>query len=413
MGGKQIKMNKRNFNFVLAGLILIVLFSNISALGITPGRTTIDFSSGLEKTVEFSVVNSDAKDVSLVVLIQGELNQSVSVSEVAFSMSASEAEKQLSYKIKLPTNLEPGVHTAEVVVIQLPEKSSGSEAFFGAAMGVATQIHVNVPYPGKYAEAALNVIGPDQDGTIHFAIPVISRGNLDLVKVKAVIDIYSALNEKVETFTTQEVGVLSGERKELAVKWNPTVLPGKYRAVATLIYDEQTKTLEKEFNVGQRTLSIESIEVNDFRLGEIAKFEILVENKWGEPIRSAFAEMFVYDNQGKVMAEIKSPNYDVNPLEKALMIAFWDTGGVRVGTYNSELFLRFGQESAQHELKLEVSERNINVVGVGYVIFDSGEGGDMENIVVILITVVVILILLNVVWFVALRKKIMPKLKGK
>lgn len=407
-------MNKRNFNFVLAGLILIVLFSSVSALGITPGRTTIDYSSGLEKIVDFSVINSDAKDINLVVLIQGELNQSVSVSEVAFKISASETEKKLSYKIRMPQNLEPGLHTAEVVVIQLPEKSETSDAFMGAAMGVSTQIHVNVPYPGKYAEAALNIIGPDQDGIIHFAIPVISRGNLDLVKVKAVIDIYSALNEKVETLATSEVGILSGERKELAVKWNPTVLPGKYRAVATLIYDEQTKTLEKEFNVGQRTLSIESIEVNDFRLGEIAKFEILVENKWGEPIRNAFAEMFVYDNTGKVMAEIKSPNYDVNPLEKALMIAFWDTGGVRVGTYNSELFLRFGQESAQHELKLEVSERNINVVGVGYVISDSEEGGgNMENIVVILITVVVILILLNVIWFVALRKKIMPKLKGK
>lgn len=403
-------MTKKLFILFLAAILLV---TTVSALGITPGRTTIDYSSGLEKTVEFSVVNSDAKDINLVVLIQGELNQSVSVSEVAFAMSASEIEKKLSYKIKLPTNLEPGLHTAEVVVIQLPDKSSGSEAFFGAAMGVATQIHVNVPYPGKYAEAALNVIGPDKDGTIHFAIPVISRGNLDLVKVKAVIDVYSALNEKIETFTTNEIGILSGERKELAVKWNPTVMPGKYRAVATLIYDEQTKTLEKEFNVGQRTLEIQSIEVNDFRLGEIAKFEILVENKWGETIRSAFAEMFVYDKDGKVMAEIKSPSYDINPLEKSLMIAFWDTGGVRVGTYNSELFLRFGQESDQHELKLEVSERNINVVGVGYVISEDEGGSDMESIVVILITVVVILIALNVIWFVALRKKIMPKLKGK
>lgn len=407
----MINLNNLNKKVLILLLTSILLVTTVSALGITPGRTTIEFKPGLEKTVEFSVVNSDGKDINLVVLIQGELNQSISVSEVAFSMSASESEKKLFYKINLPNDLEPGLRTAEVVVIQLPEKSGTSDAFMGAAMGVATQIHVNVPYPGKYAEAALNVIGPDSQGVINFAIPVVSRGELDLVKVKAVIDIYSALNEKITTLNTNEVGVLSGERKEIAATWNPTVLPGKYRAVATLIYDEQTRTLEKEFNVGQRTLEIQSVEVNNFKLGEIAKFEILVENKWGEAIRDVFAEMLVYNNKGETIAQIKSPNYNINPLEKALMITFWDTGGVRVGTYNSELFLRFGQESSQYPLKLEVSERDINVVGVGYVISEDEGGSDTESIVVILITVVVILIALNVFWFVALRKKIMPKLK--
>ncbi|MBW6442710.1 hypothetical protein K0A97_02930 [Patescibacteria group bacterium] len=390
-------------------LILIFISSSVSSLGITPGRTTINFEPGLTKTVEFTVINSEEKDVNLVVLVQGELNQSISLSDISFSMGANEREKKIKYTLNLPQNLEPGLRTSEIVVVQLPEKSSESQAFIGAAVGVATQIYVYVPYPGKYAEASLNIVGPDEKGVINFVLPVISRGDLDLVRVNAVIDIYSSLNEKIETIKTNEIGILSGERKELVAKWEQNLSSGKYKAIATLIYDENTKTLEKEFNIGYQVLEIQNIEVNNFRLGEIAKFEVLVQNKWGEPINNAFAEMLIYNNQNQVMAEVKSPNYNFPALEKALMILFWDTGGVRAGTYDSELFLKFGEQSSKHNLKLDVSERSINVRGVGYVISeDSGEGGD---IVFILGSIIVLLVVINLFWFLFLRRKLLSKKK--
>ena len=51
-------MNKSNIkvNGIIFISILIILLSviNITALGITPGRTTIDYESGLEREVSFS-----------------------------------------------------------------------------------------------------------------------------------------------------------------------------------------------------------------------------------------------------------------------------------------------------------------------------------------------------------------------
>jgi len=401
-------MNKKIALILLIGILLMA--SNVLALGVTPGRTTFDFEPGVEKEVVFTVMNSENKDMDLIVLVQGELNQSIALSEVSFKMSASEASKTLKYKVKIPAGLSPGQHMSEVVVIQLPGKSETSEAFIGAAIGVATQISIFVPYPGKYAEAGFNVIGPESDGKITFVIPVISRGNLDLVRVRGTIDIYGALNEKIKTLETNEIQVPSGQRKEIAAVWDASgVTPGPYRAVATVLYDESTLSIEKQFNVGTRLLELAGMEVNDFSLGEIAKFEMLVENKWSEAIKGAYAQMIVYDASGATMADFKSSTYDILPLSKSLMTAFWDTAGVKAGTYSSSLFLRYGQQSEQRDLKLDVSSNNINIVGVGYVISKGNAAGGGNGLVTILVVAVIILVLINAVWFLILRKKLSKK----
>lgn len=398
-----------NLRLSIVVLVVVILGSvSVSALGITPGKSTFDFEPGAQRKVSFSVVNSEARDMSLVVLIQGELNQSISVSEVAFKMSSDERSKELTYILTMPLSLKPGLHTSEVVVVQLPEKSAISEAFVGAAVGVATQVYVFVPYPGKYAEASLNVIGPDDNGEIVFVMPVISRGDLDLVKVRGLIEIYGQLNEKIATLNTNEVAIPSGQRMEIVATWIPNVPSGTYRAVATVLYDEGTLTLEKQFNVGSRLLDLQNIEVNGFSLGEIAKFELLVENKWSEVIMGAYANLLIYNNEGEVMADIKSPSYDVPALEKILMVAFWDTAGVRKGIYDSSVFLRYGQQSVQQDFKLEVKDNEINVIGIGYVISRESAGGGLfdNTLVVVLIVVIALLVIINLLWFLVLRKKL-------
>lgn len=401
------KMNylKNSLVFILAILLALILFSaNVLAIGITPGRTTVDFEPNLQKTVSFSVVNSEKINMDLVVYVQGELNGSISLKETSFKMSSSEEGREMSYELVLPATLSPGLHSAEVVVLQLPSKTS-SETYVGAAVAVATQLYVYVPYPGKYAEAQLNVVNAEQNQEMMFAIPIINRGNLGLERVRATIDIYTKLNEKVGTVNTNEISLQSGERGEVAGKWNVNVSVGTYRAVATLIYDEQTLQLEKQFDVGSQVLDLQTIEVNNFNLGQIAKFEMLVDNKWSEPISGAYAQTQIFDSSGAVMADFKSPSYDIPPLEKKLMISYWDTAGVKTGTYSSRVSLRYGEKSAEKDLQLKVSNDKIEVIGLGYVISSQSSGGN-NNLVLILGIGLGVLVLINALWFIFLRKKL-------
>jgi hypothetical protein len=397
--------------FVLLCFLFIFSTAEVFALGITPGRTTVDFVPGGIKTVDFQVLNTEAEEMDIVVLINGELNNSISVSEVSFHMGATENGKALSYTFTAPQSLSPGLHKAEIVALRLPGKSSTSEAFVGAAVGVATQLHVNVPYPGKFADASLNVIGPNAGGEVTFVIPVVSRGDLDLTRVRATMDILGTFNEKIETISTNEIEVKSGERGEVVATWDSKEAnSGEYKVVATLIYDEDTLTLEREFSIGSRLLNLLQVEVNNFALGEIAKFELLVENKWSEMISNAYAQMQVFNDDKEVMADFKSATYDIPSLEKKLLVAFWDTAGVSQGTYDSSVFLNYGDQSARQELQLEVKSNEINVIGIGYVI-SSKSGGGTNNVTIILITAIVVLVVINALWFLVLRKKLLKRTK--
>lgn len=398
-------------NKLILVLLAVLMAQGVYALGITPARTTMEFSPGLEREVSFTIINSEHKDAQIVVYAQGELNQSILINQNSLSMASGEESKQLSYSVKLPDSLSPGLHRGEVVVLQLPSKSSTSEAFVGAAVGVATQLHVYVPYPGKYAEADLNIVNAENGGEATFIIPVVSRGELDLADVKANIDIYNKMGEKVTTFNTLSIEVKSGERREIVHKWKADVPVGAYRAVATLIYDGENLQLERQFLVGSQALELQQVQVKDFTLGEIAKFEMLIENKWSEPITGAFAQTNVFNAEGKVMADFKSPVYDIAPLSKTTMILYWDTAGVREGMYDASVYLRYGEKSSQQDVKLNVREDNIEVTGLGYVISEKGgtKSGGSGSLVIILIVVIVVLVLINLSWFLFFRKKLAGK----
>jgi len=400
-------MNNKLFLILL--LVSLISLPNVLALGVTPGKTSIDFVPGESRTVDVSVVNSENKDMNLAVLIQGELSAYISVSDVSFKMSSSESEKKLSYTLKMPQDLSPGPHSGEVIIVQLPEQLPTGDAFVGASVAVATQVQVFVPYPGKYAEVDMSVAGFDSPGKVTFVIPIHNRGDLDIVRARAIIDIYGPLNEKITSVNTNELSITSKERKEVVAEWAAEVAPGRYRAVATVIYDEKTTQVEKQFSVGNKVLSLEQVEINDFTLGQIAKFEMLVNNEWSESIVGAYAQMFVYNDKGEVMADFKSATYDIAPLTKVLMVAFWDTDGVKTGTYDASVFLKYGEQSSQQDLKLEVSESNINVIGLGYVISERGgnsEGLFSNSLMVVLVVVIGLLVLINIVWFLVLRKKL-------
>lgn len=375
-------------------------------IGITPARTTVNFEPGLEKSVTISVINSESKDVNLVVAVQGDLAEYVTLPETSFSISSSQSSKDVKYDFKLPYELSPGLHTAEIVILQLPEAGELGDAFIGAALAVVSQLYVYVPYPGKYAEADLSVLNLD-DGNVQFIIPVLSRGDFDLTSVKADIEIFTSLNEKIVTLKTNEIKVLSGERKEVTALLDTSQMnPGPYRAVATLSYDGEIIELERNFNVGKKRLSIESIVVNDFSLGEIAKFEILVKNEWSETVKGTYSQMLVKNDKGELMTDFKSPTYDVESLDKILMTAFWDTAGVKVGTYDASLLLHYEGLTDEQDLKLEVSENNINVVGMGYVISEKKGMFEDNQLLVFLVIGVILLILINIGWFFVLRGKL-------
>ncbi len=400
---KTDKKERCKFIFLISVLTFLLIVPYVNSLGITPGRTTINYEKALEKEISFSVLNNEHKNMEVLLMVQGELNDSVTLFDGLINFTSDEESKSFKYKIKLSDkiSLEPGLHSAEIIALEFP-KESEEGTYIRASISVVSQIHVYVSCPGKCIEADIDILSVEQNGIARFVIPVINRGKLRIENVRAIIDIYSKSNEKIETIETDSLSIGAGQRSELTAEWNADVLPGNYLAKFILFYDGESKNFEKEFSVGSEILNIESILVNNFQLGEIAKLNILVENKLNQELKNVFAALQVYNKDSQAIADIKSPSENIPALNKKELIAYWDTGGVEEGEYSGRLMVRYGEKSTDKNLILKISESSLDIFGVGYAISPKGRKG--MDITIILIVLVIILLIANLSWFIFFRR---------
>jgi hypothetical protein len=204
---------------------------------------------------------------------------------------------------------------------------------------------------------------------------------------------------------TNEVSIDVSGKKEITAEWKVDKPIGKYKAKAVLSFDGKQMLLEKEFDIGEINLDLQRIFVENFTLGGIAKFNIIIKNKWNEPITGAYAEMRVFDNNMAEIGSFKSAAYDVPAGMQTTMVDYWDTKDVKEGTYNSNIILNYLDKKTQQDMKLEVGQDRITVIGLGYVISSETGGGGGSNLVPILVIIIGFLILLNLLWFLVLRKR--------
>ncbi|MBT6689748.1 hypothetical protein HN903_00270 [archaeon] len=390
-------MNKR----LLVLLVGLFMFSSVLGLGVTPARTTIDFEPGLVRDVSFQVVNSDSEDINLRFSVRGDLAEYISPNSESGVILASEGSKSFSYNLNLPESLGPGLHVGEVVVMHVPDELNDEDSYLSATLAVVTQVHVYVPYPGKHANAKMYIYSASVGEDVSFVIPVISQGEFDLTSVRANVDIYDSAGEKVDSFGTKSVAIPSGAKKELVYDWEADVAVGEYIAKATVIYDDGTIFLEERFSVGSEELVLQEIVAKDFSLGDIAKLEMLVENKWSGNIDDVFIETEILNDRGGVVSSFKSSDYSVGALSEETFISYWDTAGVLEGDYDVEVSINYNDKSSKKNLVFDVSENELVVIGLGYVISTDAEGSS-STIIIILI---VVLIMINLLWFFLFRKK--------
>jgi len=387
---------------MIVGLFVLLLIPCALAIGISPGRTTIDVSSNLQKLsseVKFSVANSEKKDMDVAFTVEGALKDYVTLGEDVVHFASSDSSKEFVYIISLQGNeqLEPGLHKADIVAIELPKDRDDLGTVVRASVSVVTQLYLYVLYPGKHLEAELDVM-EKEDGKVYFYTSLIGRGNESIGKVSANIRIHDSSGSEIKVLGTNDAALTPSERKELVAVWeNPDA--GKYMAVAEINFDGETKTIKKEFSVGNE-LSILGISVKDFRLGDIAKIKILVQNKLSEVVKNTFVNLKIYDSKMEQIEDLKSELYDLSSGKNTEMVIYWDTENTIEGLYDSDLRINYDDdEFIEKSFKIDVKESSMSFTGVGFAIA-SVESGKKTSFVIILFFVIGILILVNLIWLV-------------
>jgi hypothetical protein len=137
------KLNKKIF-FHLVSFVLFFSFvlsiSNISALGIGPDKIMINFSSGLERTLDFVAINKASSEIEVKPYAGGELVQYIFCQEGPLNVSANSVNK-FSCKLVLPNKMKAGTYEGRV---GLSELSSGTDNV-NIVLSVESRILVFVP----------------------------------------------------------------------------------------------------------------------------------------------------------------------------------------------------------------------------------------------------------------------------
>jgi len=406
--------NKGNLNtrLILSVLLALVVFINsagyASALGVTPGRTTIDFEPGLEKTPSFTILNDEHKAFNAYVYVEGELKDYITLDQYYIGFEASDDLKGFTYKVELPERLSPGDHWGKIVVLEQP---SGLQDLEGkmqvtGTVAVVHQLRVKVPRQGKYAQLYFSIQEAEPNETVKFYVQIDNMGKEDIIDAKATIEIVGPNNERLATLKAGSVSIKSMEGGKLVAYWKADVKPGEYYATAIVSYDEETRRLGKNFQVGRMFIDVLDVSVKNFRLGGIAKFDILAESMWNKPISGVYADMTVKDIYGRRIANFKSAVADIEAHAKTDLYAYWDTEGVVEGNYNSSLTLHYSGFATEKNLITHVSLNAIRTeivgVSVGAV---TAEAPEPEQYTITLLLAILIIIAINLGWFLYSRKR--------
>lgn len=338
--------------------LIVVSLESVFALGVIPGRTTINFEPGVSHEVVVRVLNNQKKDVTVLVSKSGGLSDYVVLDGEMIRFNSSETEKSFTYSVNLPQEIEyPGNHDVEISFVEVPDSIIEGETMIGGRPSVVSQLRVKVPYPGKYAEANLQITVLDDDVT--FTIPIFNLGS-DGLSLNANIRILESDDELAE-ITTDIIEVGVGESSKIVAHWSaPSV--GNYIAIVEVDYGGENIILKKEFNVGGIFIKIKDIVFGEFKLGDIARMDVVVESGWNDMIRGVYADLFIKNKEGYTVAVLKTASYDIGALSEELLTAYWDTKGIGVGDYGVFIKLNYAGKWSEEIFEINIEEDYITKV---------------------------------------------------
>lgn len=418
-------MNKILKTWMLV-LMFLVVTSTVSAIGVSPARKTIFYEPGMQGSFDIRILNNEFKDMKVKIYTEGDLKDIITFSkdkveigrggkveiskvlyfdDVEMGFDITDESKKLTYNFELSNNLEkPGIHEIKIFAQEVPRSGDG-ETVVGAVGAVAHQFHIIVPYPGKYLEAELRISETALGEPVTFVIPVRSMGYDDINSVKGVLEIFDSSNNLVGTVETNEISLKSKAKSELVALWDAIgVEPGIMKAKLTVHYDGKTANVEKTFNFGQVLLDLIYMVVRDFRLGEIAKFDTLVENKWSELVENVYVETIFFDKFGDEVNRFKTPTENFEGGARKELVGYMDTIDMEIGVYDLKVLLFYEDKFIEKHLRALVSLNSIEIGFFGATAQAvSVQSGLKKNTLIMFL--ILIIIAANIGWYIYFRRR--------
>jgi hypothetical protein len=331
-------LSVHNLLYVLILLFLVLItISSVSALGVAPSKKIIDYDTN-EHVITTRILNSEGQDKHLIITASGELSPYVTIPEPEILVRSYESEKYFDYIIQLPSNLEPGPKILYLSISEIPSGDAQSGA--SGLISITYQLIVNVPYDGLHAKGFISVsANNEKNALMNIAATIENIGTEDISRLDGTLNIFDLSTNQLVWQKNIDSQIIISEKNSLKLSEESQIESnGKYLAQYSLTYyndysnQKKSLNLTKDFEIGSYNITLTNASVKNFRLGTIAKFDMIVDADWNIPITDASTELVISDVQGNVLDTINTSGITLNP-NNNMLTAYWDTINIESGTY--------------------------------------------------------------------------------
>lgn len=337
----------------VAALVFKAASSDALGMG-TLGSKEFEFVPGKEVDISVLVTNSVNAAFPIKVYPSGEIAEYLTLkNEENEIVLGSKGSARFDFKLKMPMSFDkPGEHSAFIFAEQIPPEDAGGMI---GIIRIGNKIIIHVPYPGKYIDSWLSVENTRVKQDVTFSIEVNHRGSELINDIYADVHVFDEKDEKIATVRTNNMILQSDTTDILEGVWYADVKPGKYKVIADIYYDGETKkTNDYNFNLGSPSIKITEI-INDTIVnGTVAKIPVKVKSEWNIKINDVFAELKIFDESGNEIETIKSETINIGPWAIHTFNLFWDTRNANVGEYKASVDIHYLEEKEHRDFSLVI-----------------------------------------------------------
>ncbi len=388
-------MNKK----LLIGIVVCFMLLNyVNALGLSPSKIELFFESNTRKESYFRIINNENKDVQVSLYVRGDLAKYIELENNLITIAENEPEAIVKYIVNIPRDLSPGTHSAEILAV---ENGNTVGNILLANIGIIHQIKVRVPYPDQYIEGMLYISEARPNEKTTFTVTLYNVGTKDIENVKGSIIISNSNNQPITSIKTNEISLEAGKKSKIEGEWTVNILPGTYNAQAIVEYDNnKVLNMEKDFDIGEPLIEIDSLTANSFKLGTIAKFDIILSNKWNQDMQNVFAITEISDDKGVLIDKYQTNSETIPSLGTSKLSAYWDTDDIDPGDFIMSVKAHYLGRIREkiYELKVKQNEIIIQAPSItGEVVGSENEFKVNTTLLIIIVVGLFVIVILQMV----------------
>ncbi|SRR3989344_284980 len=316
-------------------IVFLCLVSIATATGIRPAKTTIAFDEGRDYSKEFWIVNNDARQFVVDIIVEGEMAEFITLEKDTIAFRDDKEADVVKFEVHLPEEVPPGTSTANIIV---QEKRGDKEpGVISSVIVLKHKVIIEGPYPDKYVVATVNF--QETTNSIKFVSEVENLGKKDISEVKTTFYVNDK-EQKEQQLETESTSLPTKEKTLLTVEMERNAFDdGEYQVSAVTSYDDQTVELYKNLIVGKPEVDITYFN-KYFVANKINPYSMELLNQWNQLIKNVFVDVDVIKDQQKI-DEFRTKSVDIEGEMTARINDYLDAKDKGPGTYTFEMAVNF------------------------------------------------------------------------